>query len=89
MDWLNDPIGFFVKTDSDEINYAINPQSPETPEVLAVYEFAGKVVGKAIFERITLDLRFNDCILKAIAGKSPTLKDLQSLDAQVINCCIN
>lgn len=74
----------FVKTDSEEVSYKINPKVPDSEDMLHMYQFAGRIVGKAIFERITFDMHFDNCLLKAIAGKSPTLEDLKSLDTPVI-----
>ena len=48
-----------------------------------MYEFVGKVVGKSIFERITLDIHFDYCLLRTIAGRDLTLEDLVSLDTPV------
>ncbi len=79
----------FVKTDSAEVSYSINPNSPDTEKILDAYEFAGKVVGKAIFERITLDMHFDNCLLRALVGKPVTLEDLKSLDAPVQLYLIN
>lgn len=61
----------------------INPKIPDNEETLELYEFAGKVVGKAIFERITLDIIFDNCLLRAIAGQQPSLDDLKFLDTPV------
>lgn len=78
-------VGLFSKTDSDQISYTINPKSSDSVATLDMYEFAGKVVGKAIFERITLDIHFDDCFLKSLAGRDLVLDDLRSLDTPVNN----
>lgn len=76
-------LGLFVTTDSDEVSYTINPKTPANLQTLKLYEFAGKIIGKAIFERITLDIHFDRCTLAAIAHQKPTLKELKSLDTGV------
>ena len=72
-----------MKADCEEVIYVINPKSSDTKETLKLYEFAGRVVGKAIFERITLDIHFDDCLLKALSEKQITLDDLKSIDSPV------
>lgn len=77
--------GLFVTTDTDEVSYTINPKAPNTEDVLELYEFAGKVVGKAIFERITLNIHFDHCLLRALTGRDITLEDLKTLDTGLYN----
>ena len=72
-----------MRTDSDEVSYTINPKSPFDSKTLEIYEFAGKVIGKAIFERISLDIHFDYCLLAALSGNEPTLEDLRTLDTPV------
>ena len=72
-----------MRTDSDQVSYTINPKSSDDEKTLDMYEFAGKVVGKAMFERITLDMYFDDCLLKAVADRSLTLEDLKTMDTPV------
>lgn len=75
--------GLFVTTESDEVNYTINHKLPDTEAVLDMYEFVGKVIGKAIFEHITLNAHFDHCVLRALTGRDVILEDLKTLDTQV------
>lgn len=65
------------------MTYTLNPNLENSEAVLDMYEFAGRVIGKALFERVTMNFHFDDCTLSYLAGKPVTLEDLQSLDAPV------
>lgn len=49
-------------------------------DYLEFYEFIGKVLGKAIFDKITLKTNFNIIIIKHILGMKIKLEDLKYLD---------
>ena len=63
--------------------YTINPKADNTLPTLDMYEFAGRVIGKALFERITINLHFDDCTLKYLSNRPLVLEDLRSLDEAV------
>ncbi len=76
--------GLFTKTHTEEIMYTINPQSAPTPRNLELYSLIGKVMGKAIFEQISLPVQFDHLMLKQLIQAELKLDDLASLDKQVI-----
>lgn len=73
----------FVKTQTDEIMYTINPGAPDTPRTVELYNLIGKVIGKALFEQMSLPMQFDHLLLKQIIQKDFDLEDLAYLDKQL------
>jgi len=55
-------------------------------EVLLYYEFIGKIMGKAMFDKITIKGNFNLILIKFIMDQKIVLEDLAFFD---ISVCIN
>ena len=81
---INGLLGIFIKADNPELTYTINPKLDNSDATLDLFEFAGRVIGKALFERVVLNVHLDDCTLKYLVGKPLTLEDLQSLDTPVL-----
>ena len=47
------------------------------------FNFLGKILGKAMYEGITLEPKFADFFLRRLIGKPNTLNDLKSLDPEL------
>lgn len=77
--------GLFVKTDTDEVIYTINPRAANTKENLDLYKLLGRFIGKAIFEQMTIPVQLDRLLLKQIIGAEFTLDDLTTLDKPLYN----
>lgn len=84
---LFDPkFGLFVSTVGDERSYWINTYSNELrDEHLAYYEFAGRLLGKAILEEHLVTVHLALPFLKHILGVPISFSDLQFLDDEIYN----
>lgn len=49
------------------------------------YEFIGKIIAKAIIDRMTIKVNFNHILLKHIMGRKICLDDMKYLDFEVRN----
>ena len=47
------------------------------------FNFLGRLLGKAMYEGITLEPRFADFFLRKLIGKQNSLNDLKSLDPEL------
>jgi len=75
--------GLFLKTQTEEIMYRINPACPLTQKNLSLYNLIGKVIGKAIFEQMSIPMQFDHLLLKQIMQADFSLEDLATFDKQV------
>jgi len=78
----------FSKTHTEEVMYTINPKSSLSPRNLELYHLIGKVMGKAIFEQISLPVQFDHLLLKQLIQTKFTLDDLATLDKQLYNSLV-
>lgn len=67
----------------DNYTLQINPHSDVNPEHLRYFKFIGRVVGLAIFHQRFLDAFFVTAFYKMILGKTISLKDMESIDADL------
>lgn len=51
--------------------------------VLYLFEFLGKIVGKAIYEKILLEIEFNPVFLNSVFGQKNDFNDLLNLDQEL------
>ncbi|KAG7392582.1 hypothetical protein PHYBOEH_006322 [Phytophthora boehmeriae] len=86
---LFDPnFGMFVSTVGDERSYWINATSDALlgeEDHLAYFEFAGRLVGKAILEEHLMPVHLALPFLKHILGVPISFSDLQFLDDEIYN----
>ncbi len=69
-------IGLFIKADTDEVIYSINPRAPNSKENLDYLKLLGRIFGKAIFEQMTIPVQLDRLLLKQLIGAEFTLEDL-------------
>ena len=67
----------------DNYTLQINPHSDINPDHLNYFKFIGRVVGLAIFHQRFLDAFFVSSFYKLMLKKKVTLKDLESVDADL------
>jgi E3 ubiquitin-protein ligase NEDD4 len=70
---------------SSHNNYTLQPSRRSTiePDHLKHFEFAGRVVGAAVFHRKFIDAFFVTSFYKQIRGMEITFEDLDSIDSQL------
>ena len=57
-------------------------------EILLYYDFIGKIMGKALFDKITIKGNFNKILIKLLLDEKVVLDDLDYFDKSVINLMI-
>ena len=64
-----------------------HPQRAEVQEGLIAeqYKFIGKMLGKALFEGITIGPKFSGPFLNALIGKKNNFEDLKKIDKDLYN----
>ena len=82
---INDPKqGLFKKCDTPEISYNVDPYSAFIPDYSNKFTLLGKIMGKALFERIPLNLCLALTIYKVILEEVISFHDVKFLDYYVI-----
>jgi E3 ubiquitin-protein ligase HUWE1 len=75
-------MGLFVQSNAGSSYYpSIN--SYVHPEHLDVFKFAGRIVGKALYEQQLLDCYFVKALYKIILGMPLTYHDLEDFDNEL------
>eukprot|EP00923_Selenidium_pygospionis_P035169 GHVN01061327.1.p1 GENE.GHVN01061327.1~~GHVN01061327.1.p1 ORF type:complete len:449 (-),score=87.10 GHVN01061327.1:157-1503(-) len=80
---LNPENGLFKLSECENVSYSINPTSWVNDNHISYFEFAGRVLGKAVFERQAVDSPLDVSIFKQLLGLSVSFEDLESVDAQL------
>lgn len=57
----------------------------DTGLIAQQYEFIGKMIGKALFEGITIGPKFCGPFLNAVIGKKNNFDDLKNIDKELYN----
>jgi len=75
----------FMRAETQDMIYKINPKSEDTQENLDLYKLIGKIIGKAIFEQMTIPVQLDRLLLKQIIQKDFCIEDLVTLDKSLYN----
>ena len=75
-----DQMKLLIVSDSNEFSYNINPMLKHTKDNFSYFNFIGKLIGKALFDNITINICFNKLIYKMILQEEITLDDLLFID---------
>ena len=75
-----DQLKLFLPSDSNEFSYNINPLLKHNKDIFKYFYFIGKLIGKALFDNITINICFNKLIYKMILQEEITLDDLLFID---------
>jgi hypothetical protein len=62
-------IGLFVIAETDDITYKINPDAEQDEHIIECFSMLGKVIGKAIFERIQINSYFDKTIVNYVLDR--------------------
>ena len=65
---FNENLGLFSVANTLEFSYKINEDSRYMENFLTMYYFFGRVLAKALFDRIPLNVCLNITVYKAILG---------------------
>ena len=76
----SDKLKLFVISDSNEFSYIINPFLSHNKENFEYFSFIGKLIAKALFDNITVNICFNKLIYKMILQEEICFKDLLFID---------
>ena len=66
---LSESIGLFNTANTEQFSYKVATDSSEIQEFQSLFRFFGKLLGKAMFDRIPLNLCLNRSIFNALLGK--------------------
>jgi hypothetical protein len=77
--------GLFARSDTDETIYTINPRAPNSMDNLDALKLLGKVVGKGVFEQMTIPVQLDRFLLKQIVNEEFCLDDLLTVDKPLYN----
>ena len=75
-----DKLKLFIVSDSNEFSYSINPFLSHNKENFEYFAFIGKLIAKALFDNITVNICFNKLIYKMILQEEINFKDLLFID---------
>lgn len=71
--------------ETEDVTYRINPEVDVDKYIIDCYELFGKVIGKAIFERIPLQFYLDRPLIKRILNKEVTIQDMYYFDKELYN----
>jgi hypothetical protein len=78
---LNPDYGLFAAS-ADQTTYQPNPDSSVNPDHLSYLEFAGRIVGLAVYHRHPLSVHFTRSFYKHMLGKPVICQDAESIDPE-------
>ncbi len=76
--------GLFIRCDTPQISYTISPNSKSVPEWADKFVLLGKLMGKALFERVALNLCLSPALYKVLLEESLSMQDVKYLDEGVL-----
>ena len=87
-DILSEGIGLFQKANTEEFSYIITAESREIKDYKLLFRFFGRLIGKAFFDRIPVNLCLNRQIYMALLGKTEVddhwnLKEFMMLNKRI------
>ena len=85
----SDKLKLFVKSDSSDFSYILNPFLMQNQENFKYCKLIGLLMAKALIQNITINICFNKLIYKMILEEKITFDDLVFIDAQLYNSMRN
>ena len=79
----------FIRSDTNEFSYIINPFLSHTAENLEYFKFIGMLIVKALLDNITVNICFNKLLYKMILQEEITFNDLVFIDNPLYNSLKN
>lgn len=78
---FNSDYALFVPVEAGSTIYQPNRASWVNPNHLQFFEFVGRVIGKAVFDRRLMECYFSRAVYKALVGRHVNLEDMEAVDA--------
>lgn len=78
-------IGIFNASSTNQNVYYPNPLSFKRKDHLALFEFAGLFIAKALLDGIQINCHLSQVFYKHILGIKPSFQDLKEIDADIYN----
>ena len=72
-----------LRTNTEEILYKLNDEISMQIENMQKFKLLGKILGKAVFDRIPINLALCRPLIKSILDKKIELDDMKYYDSQV------
>lgn len=67
---LSENLGLFTQANTQEFSFKINDDSAMIDNYRELFYFFGKILAKALFDHISLNVCLNKSIFKALVGKT-------------------
>ena len=85
---LNQNLGLFTTANTTEFSYKINEDSKYIDNHRTLFYFFGKVLGKALFDNVQINVCLNKSIFKALVGENKEthyskLEEFKNIDYNV------
>ncbi|KAJ3674665.1 hypothetical protein LUZ60_005281 [Juncus effusus] len=80
---FNPEFGLFTQTSTSDVNLLPNLSARVLPNGLETIEFLGRIVGKALYEGILLEISFSLVFVQKLLGRYSFLDELSSLDSEL------
>lgn len=75
--------GLFQRSENEEYSFIIHRNILSNVENLVIFNFIGKIIGKALLENLSINSCLNKIFYKMILNEEITLKDLEHYDKSV------
>lgn len=69
-------IGMFINAETSDVSYKVNKDADYDEHIINCFKLLGKIIGKTIFERITMNAFFDRTLINYILGRNTTLEDI-------------
>ena len=76
-------LGLFRFSDIDNLTYTIDPSSGTSKEWLRLFRFAGRFLGKALVDGVTVQAHLSAVLYKQLLHVPIALEDVSAIDSQV------
>lgn len=73
----------FEPSDTEEFSYLINGNIQQTIDNLDIFNFIGKIIGKALLDNLTINSCFNKYIFMLLIGEPITFESLIFINKSV------
>lgn len=72
-----------MTAETADVSYKINREADHDEHLIDCFKLLGKIIGKAIFDRITIDAFLDRSVVNYIIGKTNSLEDMSFYDKDV------
>ena len=72
--------GLFQKADTEQVTYKLNADNEKTDKIVEIARNFGLVLGKAIFEKVPIQLYLDRTIIRCLLSQETELTDIEGFD---------